>query len=89
MLTFLLYGYFVISLIILGLGVYYTATIIRVRTGGNVVGKPKPPMLGIAIFVLLFGLLGAVASAPVIFTDNPTWLTDKIFFVVNWIISLF
>ena len=35
------------------------------------------------------GAFGVLAAVPVLFTDNPYWLTDKIFYGVDLVLSIF
>ncbi len=83
----LLYGYFLVSAIVALMGLGY---LIRVVRGGAVLaanGTPTPTYF--LVYMLGLGVFGMLASAPSIFSDNPHWFSDKIFFVVSKVIGLF
>jgi hypothetical protein len=82
----LLYSYFLVSLALTWMGAVYFVRVSRgiAVLGGN--GMPTPKWLH--AFVFGFGVLGVLASAPSIFTGNPHWFVDKIYFVVSRIIAV-
>lgn len=83
----LLYAYFLISVTLLVLGATY---LLRVSMGIPVLGGnglPTPRWLH--GFVFAFGCLGVLSSAPAIFSNNPYWFVDKIYFAVSKVIAAF
>lgn len=85
--TILLYSYFLTSVVLLVLGATY---VVRVSRGIPVLGaNGEPTPKWIPIFVLCLGSLGVASSAPSIFTDNPHWFVDKLYFAVSKIEELF
>lgn len=83
----LVYAYFLANSCILALGFYYLSRQIRgipivTMNGGNVPNW-------IPLFCMLFGTLGLLATIPLIFSNNPSWLTDKIFHFVSWLLARF
>jgi hypothetical protein len=85
--TVLLYTYFLTSLVLLVLGVTQFVRVTRgvAVLGGN--GIPTPKWLHVFVFCL--GCLGVVSSAPSIFSNNPHWFVDKIYFAVSRLIAAF
>jgi hypothetical protein len=86
MATILLYTFFVTSGALALLGAIYFVRSSRgvAVVGGN--GEPTPRWLN--VFLFCFGCLGVVSSAPSIFSDNPHWFVDKIYFAVSKLIAL-
>ena len=83
--TILLYGFFLTSLFLTGVGATY---FVRASRGVAVLGQnglPTPKWLH--VFVFCFGCLGVASSAPLIFSDNPHWLVDKIYFAVSKLLA--
>lgn len=87
MTTVLLYTFFAISVALSFLGAIYFIRACRgiVVLGGN--SMPTPMWLH--VFVFCFGCLGVLSSAPSIFSNNPHWFSDKIYFVVSKIVAAF
>ena len=81
----LLYTYFLASVALVVLGVTYFVRVARgvAVLGGN--GMPTPKWL--YVFIFCVGCLGVVSSAPSIFSDNPHWFVDKIYFAVSKVIA--
>ncbi len=79
--TVLLYTFFLASAALALMGAVYFVRACRGTpvSGGN--GVPTPKWLH--IFTFCFGCLGILSSAPSVFTDNPHWFVDKIYFVVS------
>ena len=85
--TVLLYTYFLISITLLVLGAthFVRVSMSTPVLGGN--GMPTPKWLHGSFFA--FGCLGVLSSAPSIFSDNPHWFVDKIYFAVSKVIAAF
>jgi hypothetical protein len=82
-----LYLFFIASTALAVFGALYFIRVTRgvAVLGGN--GLPTPRWLH--GFVFCIGCLGVFASAPSIFSDNPHWFVDKIYYVVSKIIEVF
>lgn len=87
MAAILVHTFFLTSVAIALLGAIYFVQSIRgiAVLGGN--GKPTPKWLN--VFVFFFGCLGVISSAPSIFSNNPYWFSDKIYFAVGKLVALF
>ena len=85
--TILLYAFFLASIALAVLGATHFVRVIRgiAVPGGN--GMPTPKWLH--VFTFCFGCLGVVSSAPAIFSDNPHWFVDKVYFAVSKLIAAF
>ncbi len=83
----LLYAFFLASVALAVLGATYFVRVTRgiAVLGGN--GMPTPKWLH--AFTFCFGCLGVVSSAPSIFSDNPHWFVDKIYFAVSKLVAVF
>jgi hypothetical protein len=83
--TVLLHTYFLASIALVVLGVTYFVRVSRgiAVLGGNGVPTPK----SLHVFIFCIGCLGVVSSAPSIFSDNPHWFVEKIYFAVSKIIA--
>jgi hypothetical protein len=87
MATILLYTFFFTSVALALLGAIY---FVRSSRGIAVLGdngESTPKWLH--VFLFCFGCLGVFSSAPSIFSDNPHWFVDKIYFVVSKLVALF
>lgn len=85
--TVLLYAYFLISLTLAALGATY---LVRISMGIPVLaGNGMPTPKWVAGFVFFLGFLGVLSSAPSIFSDNPHWFVDRIYFAVSKLIAAF
>lgn len=81
----LLYSFFATSVFLASRG---AISFIRVSRGIAVEGgNSMPTPRWLHAFVFLFGCLGILSSAPSIFSDNPHWFVDKIYFAVSMVIA--
>lgn len=79
------YMYFALSIAFIAIGVYY---LVRVARGLPVEGANGGYVpVWTHWWAIGMGVLGVLASAPSIFTDNPHWFVDKIYFVVSKVIE--
>jgi hypothetical protein len=85
MFNLMLYTFFTASAALALLGAVYFIRVTRGMAvlGGN--GMPTPRWLHAFIFCI--GCLGVLSSAPSIFSDEPHWFVDKIYYVVSQIIE--
>lgn len=85
--TVLLYGYFLASALVAAIGFVYFIRVSRgiVVPGGNGAATAK----WLHGFCIGLGSVGIMASAPSIFSDNPHWFVDKIYFLMSQMISAF
>lgn len=87
MAAILLYTYFFTSAALALLGaIYFVQSSRGVAVWGGNGGRTPKWLHG---FLFCFGCLGVFSSAPSIFTDNPHWFVDKIYFAVSKLIALF
>jgi hypothetical protein len=81
----LLYTYFLASVGLIVLGV---KDFVRVTRVVAVLGRDEAPTpKWLPVFIFCFGCLGVASSAPSIFSNNPHWFVDKIYFVVSRVIA--
>jgi len=82
----MLYAYLLVHVAMIGLGGKYLVSVTRgvsvVGPNGGVMPKWLP------IFLICLGFLGIASSAPSIFSNNPYWFADKIFFAVRWFMEM-
>jgi hypothetical protein len=83
----LVHIFFWVCLLLVGMSVYYWVRLVRGRPELDPKGNPLPWWVW-ATFIG-FGVLGMVASAPGLFFEQPYWLTDKIYWVVEKFVGLF
>jgi hypothetical protein len=87
MAAILLYTFFLTSVASAWFGAVY---FVRASRGVAVPGgESMRTSKWLHVFVFCFGCLGVLSSAPSIFSDNPHWFVDKIYFVVSKVIALF
>lgn len=83
----LLYVLFFISVLLMVLGAWSYVRASRGITVGGGNGDALPRWF--LVFVFLFGCLGVLSTAPSIFSDNPHWFVDKIYFAVSRLLAVF
>jgi hypothetical protein len=83
----LLYIFFAASAAMVVFGSMY---LIRSLAGRSVLSEAGHPIAKwVHIYSIGLGSLGLLSSAPSIFSDNPHWFVDKIYFAVSRLIEAF
>ena len=82
----LVHIFFWVCLAVVGMSAYYWARLIRGRPELDPHGKPLPWWTW-ATFAGV-GILGLASAAPGLFFEQPYWLTDKIYWVVEALIGV-
>ena len=79
---------FAVALGFMGSAVYETCRRVRLRSGDSDTRQQINPPL-VIIFSAVLGVLLLFASVPGAFFEQPHWLADKLYWVVERVIGLF